>query len=137
VLFQPDCWIGDIITRDDWHTQAVIALGALPALLSLPVTTFAPITQTESLCPRMCPAFLIHLSLCCYRALLFLSLSLLLLTLFCACALLTALNVPSLAPATLVSSPILIALITHLLVRTTTGAEHAAHVFTTMVNHPV
>jgi hypothetical protein len=65
------------------------------------------------------------------------SLLLLLLTLFCACVLLAALNVPSLAPAALVSSPVLIALITHLLVRTTTGAEHAAHVFATMVNHPV
>ena len=65
------------------------------------------------------------------------SLTLLLLALFCACALLAALVVPPLAPSAAVSAPALVVLISHLLARMATGTEHAPLVFATMLRHPV
>lgn len=62
VLFRPDCWIGNIVTRDDCHTQAIIALGTLPALLSLPPSpgtdiqaeTAVSLTQIQALLLTSC-----------------------------------------------------------------------------------
>jgi hypothetical protein len=65
------------------------------------------------------------------------SLSLLLLALFCACVLLASLHIKSFAPATLVSVPTLIILVTHLLIKMMAGAELAPCVFVTMMRNPV
>jgi methyl-accepting chemotaxis protein len=65
------------------------------------------------------------------------SLSLLLLALFCACALLASLHVKSFTPTTFVSAPVLIVLIVHLLTKMTTGIEAAPRVFTNMMQNPV
>jgi hypothetical protein len=65
------------------------------------------------------------------------SLSLLLLALFCACALLASLRIKSFAPAAFVSAPILVVLIVHLLAKMTTGIEAAPQIFTNMMRNPV
>ena len=59
-----------------------------------------------------------------------------LLTLFCTCVLIASLTNWSLAPATLVSTPVLIVLITHLLTQMVAGTEHAPTVFLSMLHHP-
>jgi hypothetical protein len=65
------------------------------------------------------------------------SLSLLLLALFCTCMLLASLHIKSFAPAAFVSTPTLIVLITHLLVKMMAGTELAPRVFITMMRNPV
>jgi hypothetical protein len=51
--------------------------------------------------------------------------------------LLTSLHVKSFAPAAFISTPTLIILVTHLLIKMTAGAELTPHIFTTMMQSPV